>query len=539
MFSGPISNATRSRYRSRRAVRRQMELPTHIVTHWTKAKMAFVCFGIGTIAMTTIMPIMMIGSSMSSNPDSPATTQKVPVSLHNLIHKSIEVEKEYKNRGKNLVKEASHKLKEALHAKDSVDSLAEEEARTKPVKTTKPKEDSISHDKHHKKNETAVVKEVRKVKEPTKIKESKKLVDEPKTVKESNKVVEVKEVTKSNETLVKAEEKLQKSKNLRAEQPVKNITSTVTTTVKRKQLARGVSGLPMSQTPALLGAQPGHIECDVDVDKLAYWNDPQGDRDRKFVSPFATSEGRYLTFEPDMGGWNNIRMSMEIIFVLAAVTGRILVLPPKSPFYLLGQGKENARSFGNFFPLEHPDFARRVKIMTMEDFVEKERHGILSNFTDDEYQKFKPAADICVHAKDSPINCEVIYQPLRKVGFQPDLQGLKNCLIFDVDHFHAQEKNVSRDVQQRAERFCGNLRKPAYYDDTLHLPKLLHWNAWDHAYRLLNHFYSFLYFTDPKIDNYYKRFVRDFLHYNDNIYCAAVCKPFLGLHECQSVSCFL
>lgn len=30
-----------------------------------------------------------------------------------------------------------------------------------------------------------------------------------------------------------------------------------------------------------------------------------------------------------------------------------------------------------------------------------------------------------------------------------------------------------------------------------------------------------IYFTDPAIGNNYKRFVRDFLHYNDQIYCAA------------------
>jgi hypothetical protein len=37
----------------------------------------------------------------------------------------------------------------------------------------------------------------------------------------------------------------------------------------------------------------------------------------------------------------------------------------------------------------------------------------------------------------------------------------------------------------------------------------------------LNHFYAFTYFTDIAVDNYYKRFVRDFLHYKDEIYCAA------------------
>lgn len=37
----------------------------------------------------------------------------------------------------------------------------------------------------------------------------------------------------------------------------------------------------------------------------------------------------------------------------------------------------------------------------------------------------------------------------------------------------------------------------------------------------MTHFYGFLHFTDPSIGNYYKRFVRDYLHYNDVIYCAA------------------
>lgn len=37
----------------------------------------------------------------------------------------------------------------------------------------------------------------------------------------------------------------------------------------------------------------------------------------------------------------------------------------------------------------------------------------------------------------------------------------------------------------------------------------------------MTHFYNFVHFTDPAIDNYYKRFIRDFLRYNDQIYCAA------------------
>ena len=50
---------------------------------------------------------------------------------------------------------------------------------------------------------------------------------------------------------------------------------------------RGVSGLPSSMTPALIGARHGSISCPEaedggdggTMDELAYWNDPQGESD--------------------------------------------------------------------------------------------------------------------------------------------------------------------------------------------------------------------------------------------------------------------
>ena len=54
-----------------------------------------------------------------------------------------------------------------------------------------------------------------------------------------------------------------------------------------KPLSRGVAGRPLGETPSLIGAKRGHIQCDVNVDSLAYWNSPQGARDAEFRSPFA------------------------------------------------------------------------------------------------------------------------------------------------------------------------------------------------------------------------------------------------------------
>jgi GDP-fucose protein O-fucosyltransferase len=60
-----------------------------------------------------------------------------------------------------------------------------------------------------------------------------------------------------------------------------------------------------------------------------------------------------------------------------------------------------------------------------------------------------------------------------------------------------------------------------FWDKKLQENVLIHFRASEKQYRLLAHYYGMLYFTDPAIDHYYKRFVRDFLHYNDSIYCAA------------------
>ena len=143
----------------------------------------------------------------------------------------------------------------------------------------------------------------------------------------------------------------------------------------KKSVSRGLAGRPEEDTPAVKGASRGTIQCDRNVDSLAYWNDPQGERDESFVSPFIpkSSDEKYLTFTIDRGGWNNVRMSMEIIFVVAAATGRTLVLPPKEPLYRLAADKENKqRGFADFYPLNSPEFAKRVKTISMEEFVKRE-----------------------------------------------------------------------------------------------------------------------------------------------------------------------
>jgi GDP-fucose protein O-fucosyltransferase len=263
-----------------------------------------------------------------------------------------------------------------------------------------------------------------------------------------------------------------------------------------------------------------------------YWNDPQGTRDLQFVSPFVESSElpqatRYFTFEPDPGGWNNVRMSMESIFVMASAMGRTLVLPPKAPFYLFGIGKENARSFASFYDISKEAFQNKVKVITMTDFFEQEARdgGLLSFLSQEERVELKSVAETCIYKDNSPIYCDNLYKHLRKIGYQPPVGASKQCFVFDHDVFEGQD--ISDDLKERVDRFCGKERYPVFYNQTIHEPRLIHWDASAAegdgvtGFRLLNHFYSFLFFTDPVVDNFYKRFVRDFLHYKDSLYCAA------------------
>lgn len=296
------------------------------------------------------------------------------------------------------------------------------------------------------------------------------------------------------------------------------------TEFRTKAVARGVAGRPMDQTPAVVGAQRAHIECDVNVDSLAYWNDPQSPRDQAFVSPFAAEgDEKYISFSPDPGGWNNIRMSMEIIFVIAAATGRTLVLPPKEPLYLLRHAKKGDlrhRGFADFYPLQGVEFQKRVKVISMQDFLAKEgaKDGRLP-IPEANRSLVESAAEYCNKAGNAEHSCTPLYEYLDSVGYVPQISSEGNCLVFDMDAYQGQTPPI--EIREQLAIECEKKRQITYWDAEYKDRVLIHFKAGTRETRLLTHFYAMLKFTDPAIDHYYKRFVRDFLHYHDSIYCAA------------------
>ena len=114
--------------------------------------------------------------------------------------------------------------------------------------------------------------------------------------------------------------------------------------------------------------------------EMVYWQDISSDS--LYVSPFFElnkQEGnakKYLTFEPDGGGWNNIRMAMESTIAMAVAMGRTLVMPPQKKMYLLGQnkgGQQHHFSFVDFFPIaDMAEDNKAFEVISMKEYLEEE-----------------------------------------------------------------------------------------------------------------------------------------------------------------------
>jgi hypothetical protein len=190
------------------------------------------------------------------------------------------------------------------------------------------------------------------------------------------------------------------------------------------------------------------------------------------------------------------------------------------PFAPQHDQEKKTRSFADFFPLHTKEFAKRIKIISMPEFIEKEGgpNGRVPLPDNDNKAVIQKAADHCEQRAKSDRSCMTINGFLEESGYFPQFRAIDGCVVFDVNKFNGKEMDAA--AKESVTTFCGS-RVITYWNQEQNEPTLVHFHADDKVYRLLTHFYSMLHFTDPAIDHYVKRFVRDFLHYHDSIFCAA------------------
>lgn len=240
--------------------------------------------------------------------------------------------------------------------------------------------------------------------------------------------------------------------------------------------------------PLRYNARRGLLTCNGErVDsEIIYWKQVPGDAD--YESPITVHHeehhDRYLTFEYDQGGWNNVRMGMESLIVVAHATGRTLVIPPQQHLYLLMQKHADQKNteehdemgFEDFFDLNLLRSHRGFHMMEMEDFLNKEAvsgglHGILPP------------------RNSSKVWGSALWNYLAKVADEkPSWMGRFLALpanSTDYDLAHAKD---DADVAQRMKAFGGD-RSPVFYDQKLQRAHHIHFPGGEH-YRLLQHHYG-------------------------------------------------
>ena len=297
-------------------------------------------------------------------------------------------------------------------------------------------------------------------------------------------------------------------------------------------------------------ADHGGPTARVAVDDMIYWSDLPADSTYK--SPFSRDKGsrkQYLTFEQDDAGFNNMRSSMEVIVVLAHATGRTLVLPPKQKINMLGgkNGGEEGWSLNDFF---HLDLLAKqhegINIISTEEYL---RERTASSTADADNLPPPPQGRInWDHASKEERKLLASY--LREHSIIPQEWDPTECVLgipssrgqYGLDELREAMETVAQmkpeadyevpwdpppkdpSVEYRLREILGGRKKMCLYNERLQEAPVLHIprDKSDETYfRLLTHWYAFLFFQDHETDLYYKRFVRDNIRLHDELQCAA------------------
>jgi len=308
------------------------------------------------------------------------------------------------------------------------------------------------------------------------------------------------------------------------------------------------SDQPLHNLAGLSCAKYGGPSDDA-TNEMVYWSDIPSDS--SYVSPFkkkasgllGKDRAQYMTFIPDSGGWNNIRMAMETIIVAAHAMGRTLVLPPGRDMYLLGEGggkQKTIFSFADFFHLNSIDLEHAgIDIITTEEFLLREA------MTGNLKSKSSGLVSYPPHNRtkwDGKGGKKELHEWLREVTLEPtwnhnkciaafpastnlsDINGLnqmRSQLKEKWSKGNVQQSSISVDAApiERMEEICmSRQRELCIYDEKMQNIPVLHFG--DNV-RVLTHFYAFLFFEDWKQQVWASRFVRDHLRYIDELQCAA------------------
>jgi hypothetical protein len=270
------------------------------------------------------------------------------------------------------------------------------------------------------------------------------------------------------------------------------------------------------------------------VKELVYWETHEHDYGQ-LSQWYNNAESRYLTFEPDTGGFTSQRMVLEQVIALAYALGRTLVLPPRQ-----GMRDGTLLSYDDFFDLRSnlSQKYKGLRIVTMEEFLQYV--GLPGYLRNAQGMASLPPWNRVNW--DSAGDIGMLYDYLRTVGTVPLDWNPQKCIIgYREDQlkkslnriykrtdgrkppspldFQGKATPVTAPEVERLREFLAERQQvcTTHQDSVvLHIPTTAEGKSLLHA-----PFYSFFFFDDYHQDLLVKRMIRDHVRYNDVIVCAA------------------
>jgi len=193
--------------------------------------------------------------------------------------------------------------------------------------------------------------------------------------------------------------------------------------------------------------------------------------------PEAKDRKKYLAFEADYGGWNNILMQFEIMAMMAWLADRTLILPPATPFYLLGEGPHSLEDF-----LELSELRRQIPVMTAEEFVAESGRD----------------ATAALH--------EEYHAYMRAHGHSPEWNALDDVLVYPTDALQQRPELAERVLNRRIVEYRGE----AELCDLLYFPM-------NEAHRMFGVDETFFLIGDTELERTGRTLLRDAIRYRKDI----------------------
>jgi len=193
-----------------------------------------------------------------------------------------------------------------------------------------------------------------------------------------------------------------------------------------------------------------------------------------------------------------------------------------------GKKRNRALGFEDFFDLDRLRTHQGLHVLSMKEFLTKEASpGKLTDHQQGQHQSknVKQPQVLPLPENNTDLWGGKLWTYLDKAAdMKPQWSGKVLAMPAHVDHLNAQGDGGAGsgfekpEVLKRLSKFAGP-RTKVYYDKALQDSNLLHFPAGGGA-RLLQHHYAFNFFADPKLQSFYKRFIRDYMRYQDVIQCA-------------------